>query len=90
VENPARRWRANFGNWRALAGVGDAERGRKLARHGKTGARQRRAEFSTGHREREVPMKEAFAGRRAKCAPETAAALLLLLVIQIQGMKVTG
>jgi hypothetical protein len=61
-----------------------------MARHGMTGARHVRAEFSTGHCEREVPMKEAFASRRAKCAPETAVALLLLLVIQIQGMKVTG
>jgi hypothetical protein len=57
VENSAREWRADFGNWRALAGVGNVEQSRKLARHGKTGARQPRAEFSTGRGEREVPMK---------------------------------
>jgi hypothetical protein len=57
VENSARTWRANFGNWRALAGVENAEQGRKLARHGNTGARQPRAKFSTGGCWCEVPMK---------------------------------
>jgi hypothetical protein len=84
VENLARDWRADFCNWRALAEIRNSKQRPTSARHGNTQARQSRARFSTGERALETLAKLQNMRGFAKCATETAAALLLLLVLKIR------
>jgi len=48
VENLARLWRAGIRNWRASGRYPGREHGPRSARRRETGARHRRARFSTG------------------------------------------